>query len=101
MSEATVYRRLRDPSFRQELDRRRDELLTLTTTRLAQLADSAIRTLEELLGPETPAPQRLGAAREVLRFLGELGASRDVLARLERLEEQAGLDPATGWRSAA
>ncbi len=95
VGESTARRRLRDAAFRAELDRQRRELLALVAAQVAALAEEALATLRELLGKGTPAPQRLGAAREALRFAAELSGSRDVVERLEALElslEQAGID---------
>ena len=94
VSERTARRRVAAPEFRARLDAGRRELLGLVVARLASLAEDAVDTLRELLGEATPAPQRLGAAREALRHLavlGEAADARELGERLERLERRLGL----------
>jgi hypothetical protein len=94
VSERTARRRLGDPAFRARLDTGRRELVGLVVARLGSLADKAADTLSELLEDPTPAPQRLGAAREALRHLStfaELADSHELAERLSALERRLGL----------
>jgi hypothetical protein len=94
MSESTARRRLRDPQFVAELNTARREVVASVVARLAGLADLACAALHQLLDEASPAPQRLGAAREALRHLAvlsETAESADMSERLARVERRLGL----------
>jgi hypothetical protein len=103
ISERTARRRVADPEFGRRLAAARRELRDVIVARLGALADEALATLRELLGSETPAPQRLGAAREALRalaVLGELADAGELAGRLEAIERRLGLAVVDGEAAA-
>ena len=87
LSERTARRRLHDPEFRRRLDAARAEV---TAVLAAQLAGGAELGYSVLVGlardKQVPAAVRRNAARDLLAMSVELGAARDVEARLEALE---------------
>ena len=86
VSRSTVARRLRDPSFRGELEALRREALARAADRLAGLATVALETLEELLAANHPPGTRLGAARAVLREASRFHQATELAARIEAVE---------------
>ena len=68
LSEATAFRRLREPAFRHQLDEQRAALLVLTRRRIADTSLRAAAALSELLEEGRPDNVRLGAARTVLNL---------------------------------
>jgi hypothetical protein len=88
VSEKTVYRRLDDPTFRQQVADARAGLVTRAVAMLAEAGTEAVRTLRALLADGTPPAVRLGAARAVLELGTRLRESEELERRLAALEEQ-------------
>jgi hypothetical protein len=92
VSERTVYRRLHDSEFREQLLAGRDELLCRTTGELVEASTEAVATLRDLLSPQSPAAQRLGAARAILDLSMRLREAGELAERVARLEHALGLN---------
>jgi transposase len=87
-AERTAYRRVADPDFRRRLDEGRAQITSVVAAQLAGGAELGHATLIELAADKTvPAAVRRAAAADLIRLAGEIGAARDVEARLESLED--------------
>lgn len=87
VSERTVYRRLEEPEFCQQITAARADMLTRAVGGLAQASTAAVDTLAALLKPRVAATVRLGAARAILELGTRLREAEDVERRLAELEE--------------
>ena len=87
LSTRTVYRRLADSAFRQQLQALRADLVQRTAGALTAAATEAVRTLLELQKPSAPPAVRLGAARSVLEIGMKVREVADLEERLAALEE--------------
>src|SRR5687767_9697215 len=67
VSESTVHRRLREPTFRQRVVEARDEMVSRSVARLSATSTLAADTLRGLLAARSETV-RLGAARAVLEL---------------------------------
>lgn len=97
LSDRTVYRRLKDPEFLQQIKTLRADMVRRSSGMLTAAAGEAVRTLLELLKSGSPPPIRLGAARAVLeigvkvREMTDLEADLKVLeARIHDIDQQGG-----------
>lgn len=87
VSERTARRRVRDDGFRKRLDAGRAEVTTVVAAQLAGGAELGFGVLVELASDSTvTAAVRRKAAADLIAMAGELGAVRDVEARIEALE---------------
>ncbi len=86
VSEATVYRRLREPEFTQRVDEARAELLGQAMARLSAAATAAVTTLVLLLKADAPPAVRLGAARAILDATLRWHESEALARRLDNVE---------------
>jgi DNA-binding MurR/RpiR family transcriptional regulator len=93
---ATVYRRLRDPGFRQRLQRVRADFVQRTAGTMTAAATEAVRTLLELQKAPSPPAVRLGAARAVLEIGMKVREAADLEERLAALEERLANDGGRG-----
>lgn len=89
VSEATVYRRLKEAEFRKRLAQARADMVNRTAGTLTAAAMESIRTLLDLQKASAPPSIRLGAARAILEWgmkvRGETGADEHFEAMQERL----------------
>ena len=93
VSEKTVYRRLADAEFRQQVADARAELIARAVGALADASATAATTLRTLLEAESESV-RLGAARSILELATRLRASEEFERRLATLEHgQDGGEP--------
>ena len=89
LSQATVYRRLRDPEFKERIQDVQSDMVKRASGTLTAAGMEAIKTLLALLqSSSTPAGVRLGAARAVLELGGKLRDSVELEERLRALEER-------------
>jgi hypothetical protein len=88
LSEATVYRRLKDPIFQQQLQAVRSDMVQRTAGMLTAAAGEAVKTLLDLQKGTVPHASRLGAARSVLEIGIKMRESADLEARLAAVEAQ-------------
>ena len=87
VSEATVYRRLREPAFRQRVDEARAEIVARAVAKLSAASTEAADTLRRLLySPMDFA--RLAAARSILELGVKLREDQDLAERVAALEAQ-------------
>jgi hypothetical protein len=88
VSQQTVYRRLREDSFRLRLQQIRGEMVQRTAGMLTAAAGEAVKTLLALQQATIPAAVRLGAARAVLEIGMKLREVSELEQRLAALEAQ-------------
>uniref|UniRef100_A0A6M3M9N5 Uncharacterized protein n=1 Tax=viral metagenome TaxID=1070528 RepID=A0A6M3M9N5_9ZZZZ len=89
LSRWTLYRYLRDPVFKAELNRRQDAVLAAATSALAEKAGDAVEALGLVLADgEASASAKTSAALGILRTVYDLVGVREVLERLTALEER-------------
>jgi hypothetical protein len=86
LSERTIYRRLREPAFRQRLGEVRTEMVQRTAALLTAASLGSVKTLLALQKDNHPAGVRLGAARAVLELGVKLRESGELLDRIAALE---------------
>jgi len=87
VSEATVYRRLREPAFRRRVDEARAEIVARAVARLSAASTEAVDTLRRLLHVESDFV-RLGAAKGILELGVRLREHQDLAERVAALEGQ-------------
>ena len=87
VSERTVYRRIADPAFRQQLTRARAEMVERALGHLAAGSTEAGIVLRNLLGGEDDRV-KLGAARTILEVGNKLRESVELEQRLADLERR-------------
>lgn len=91
VNERTVHRYLSDPSFKAELRRRQDELLTAAAAALVGLSGQAIETLRGLLDDKgTSASVKARVALGWLKQARETVELHDLADRLDALEKMTG-----------
>ena len=88
LSERTIYRRLREPDFRQRLQDLRSDMVQRTAGTLTAAATEAVRTLLDLQKPTAPPPVRLGAAKAILEIGMKVREVAELEQRLQALEVQ-------------
>jgi len=88
VGERTVYRRLKNPAFRQQLQQRRGDIVQRAAGLLTAAALEAIKTLVGLQKPSSPAAVQLGAARSILELGMKLREVADLAERVEALEKR-------------
>jgi hypothetical protein len=93
LTERSVYRRMADPAFREQVTRTRAEIVQRTAATMAAAGMEAVKTLVELMHTDQPASVRLGAARSVLELGLKLRESGEFEERLARLEQELGQRP--------
>ena len=92
VSEPTVYRRLKDPEFCQQLQQTRSEMVQRTAGMLTASGMESVKTLLELQKPTAPCAVRLGAARSVLELGMKIREVADLEERLATLEHLAAMN---------
>jgi hypothetical protein len=86
VSEATIYRRLKDPRFQAKIESARRDFLERALAGLAAGANEAVVTLRALLREDDPKLKH-AVARSILELGGALREERDLAERLAALEE--------------
>ncbi len=89
ISQATVYRRLHDTEFCNQLQQTKADMVQRTASMLTASGMESVKTLMELQKPLTPPAVRLGAARSVIELGVKIREVADLEKRLLALEEQA------------
>ena len=90
VSTATVYRRLQDNSFYQQLQEMKADMVHRTSATLTAAAGEAVKTLLALQKDNVPPATRLGAARSILELGMKLREVSEIEERLAALESQRG-----------
>lgn len=83
----TVYRRLDDPDFRQQLQEFRVNMLERACAMLTASSMEAVKTLLTLMERSVPHTTRLGAARSVLEIGVKMRELLEVEQRLSMVEK--------------
>jgi hypothetical protein len=83
----TVYRRLDDPAFRQQLQDFRCTMVERSSAMLTAASMEAVKTLLSLMDRNIPHATRLGASRAVIELGMKLRDLLDVEQRLATLEK--------------
>lgn len=89
LSEATAFRRLRNPEFVAELNRVRGELWNAALGKLTEASGKAVDRLVMLVDEGDTHAVRLSAAVRVLEIGIKLRGSVEITTRLDRLERDA------------
>ena len=90
ISETTLWRWLRDPTFKDSYRKARSDALAQATARLQTLAAEAVETLVEVhRNQQIGAHIRVSAARTLLELAYKVHEMEDLEARIEALEEAA------------
>lgn len=87
ISRDTLYAWLRDPAFRAELDRQRNDLATQGFALLSQSVVKAIETLVDLLDGSDARLKRL-AAKDILDQHARFKELDELTERIERIEDR-------------
>jgi hypothetical protein len=87
VSRDTLYEWLRQPQFRAELEKQRDELVAQGFALLSQSVTKAVETLVGLLDAGDGRLKRL-AARDILDQHGKFRELNDLTQRIEAIEER-------------
>lgn len=89
VSERTARRRVHEQAFRERLDAGRAEVTAIVAAQLAGGSELGYGVLVELAGDaNVTAAVRRKAAADLIEFATQVGAARNVEARLEALELQ-------------
>ena len=86
ISEATVYRRLREPAFCQRLKELRSDMVQRTSGMLTAAGAEFVKTLLALVKETVPPAVRLGAARAGLELGMRIRETAELEARIAALE---------------
>ena len=84
---ATVYRRLKEPEFRRQVDDARAEMIAAAVAKLGAASTKAVAKLEGRLAAEAEAVQ-LGAAKAILDAALRWREHEDLAERVAALEGQ-------------
>jgi hypothetical protein len=88
MSEATIWRRLKDPTFQDALREARREAFSRSIARLEQASSAAVTTLLRIMADGTkPAATRVRAAVSVLELAFRATELEDIQTRIRHIEE--------------
>jgi hypothetical protein len=88
ISQATAYRRAKEPEFQKELREIQAEMVKRTAGALTAASQEGVKTLLALLQPTIPHAVRLGAARAVLEHAQRFRETATLEERMTALEEQ-------------
>ena len=89
VSERTVYRRLEEPAFQDQIEALQDEMLQRAVAMLTAAAQEGIRSLVDLQSESTPPAVRRCAARDILEMGMRLREAAELEKRLIALESRA------------
>ena len=92
VSESTVYRRLREPAFKQQVREARAATVEQASARLTAASLRAIQSLLQLLDAESESV-RLGSARAILELGAKFREAQELEARIIQLEQQLANQP--------
>jgi hypothetical protein len=88
VSERTVYRRLADPAFQQQLENFHTETMQRAAAMLTSLSAGAINTLGALLDPGVQSAVRHKSACSILQLGHEQREKMELEERLAALEQR-------------
>jgi hypothetical protein len=87
INKTTLYKWLKEPEFKAELDRQRDEITAEAFGVLSQGLTKAVETLVSLLGNKDDRLKRL-AAKDVIDFIIRHKENEDLDERLKEVEKR-------------
>lgn len=88
ISEATIYRYLKDEDFKKEYENKRRAMLTDNCHRMQASMERAVNELVAVIDDKSNSAQvRLNAIDMLLRHTYRMTEQIDILDRLEKLEE--------------
>jgi predicted DNA-binding transcriptional regulator AlpA len=87
LTDRTIYRRLKDPAFRQQIIDVRRDMVNRASDAMSAAAMEAVKTLLELQKPNYPPPVRLGAARSMLEIGAKMREMADIEGQLAEVKE--------------
>jgi transposase-like protein len=88
VSEATVYRRLKDPEFKAQLQTARQGMVERTTNMLSAASTESVKTLLRLQGERYPPAVQLGAAKAIVELGSKLRDNQDLFERVVAIQTQ-------------
>ena len=89
LSERQIFERMKQPSFRQEYNRAKRQILESATNALQARLTAATETTIEIMQNKENSPQtRLNAANLIFNQCQKLTETIDILDRIETLEMQ-------------
>jgi len=89
VGEATVYRYLNEPAFKQAYKIARREALEVAIRKLENITGQAVDTLSEVMtGKDSTPSQKCYAAKTILEFAFNRLQDSDILDRIENLEDR-------------
>lgn len=89
VSESTVHRRLRNPTFRRLVSRFRGRMVSEAAGLMSNYLVAAVRKLKQLMDKAEAESIRLAAAKAVIELGTKLRDHSEVEERLRVLEEQS------------
>src|SRR5262245_6372003 len=89
VSERTVYRRLGEQAFQDQIEALQDEMLQRAVAMLTAAAQEGIRSLVDLQNESTPPAVRRSAARDILEMGMRLRVAAELEKRLIALENRS------------
>jgi hypothetical protein len=87
LTERTVYRRLKDPAFKDKINAVRREMLTRAAGAMTAAAMESVKTLLDLQKPNQPGAVRLGAARSILEIGIKMREVTDIEEQMAQVKE--------------
>jgi hypothetical protein len=88
VSESTVRRRLKDPSFISKLHKTRAEMHVRVADQLTAASTEGVRTMVHLMKENNSGSVRLGASRSVVELSTKVRETADLAIRLAELEKR-------------
>src|SRR5262249_28779895 len=89
VSERTVYRRLADKEFQDQIEALQEEMLQRAVAMLTAAAQEGIRSLVDLQNESTPPAVRRSAVRDILEMGMRLRQAAELEKRLIALENRS------------
>lgn len=89
LSERQIFERMKQPSFRQEYNRAKRQILESATNALQSRLTAATETTIEIMQNKENSPQtRLNAANLIFNQCQKLTETVDIIDRIQTLEKQ-------------
>ena len=87
INKATLYKWLKQPEFKDELDRQRNEIVEAAFSLISQNIEKAVSTLVGLLDTKDERVKRL-TANDIINHFLKHKELKDLEERIERIEKQ-------------
>ncbi len=93
LSERQIFERMKQPSFRQEYNRAKRQILESATNALQSRLTAATETAIQIMQDKETSPQtRLNACNLIFNQCQKLTETIDILDRIESLEKMQGVE---------